>query len=50
VGISLPPETYEKLEKKRGPVSRSSYIREVLKKWWESDHTLEDLKGGGAFE
>ncbi len=43
-GLSLPKELFEKLEEKRGMVSRSAYIREVLKAWWEEGHTLDDLK------
>ena len=44
-GISLPKEVFEKLEEKRGLVSRSGYIREVLKAWWEEGHDLSDLQG-----
>jgi len=46
-GISLPISIFEKLEEKRGPVSRSAYIREVLKAWWKEGHELNDLHEGG---
>lgn len=49
-GLSLPQEVFDKLEEKRGIVSRSAYVREVLKAWWENDQELEVVKGGDSGE
>jgi len=44
--MTLPQKTFETLEKKRGPVPRSIYVRTVLKKWWKEGHSLEELREG----
>lgn len=48
--VSLPEPIFKELEEKRGPVNRSSYIREVLKDWWGEGHSLDDLRGGDSCE
>ncbi|MFW6173986.1 MAG: hypothetical protein ACOC5T_09600 [Elusimicrobiota bacterium] len=47
-GISLPRDVFEKLEEKRGIVSRSAYIREVLKAWWNEEGDISEIKSGGS--
>lgn len=42
----MPLKVFEKLEKKRGMISRSAYVREVLKTWWKQGNDARDFGEG----
>ena len=44
LGVSVDPEVFEKIEEKRGDVSRSRYVQQALRWFLEKEKETSDQK------